>query len=273
LDTHGGSVNTQILNNIIANSEGYGIYQCTADQNFGNLEIDHNLYYNTGWRAQADGGVYQPGLMAVRIPTGQLYYPTLGAVQSHPYHWELSGVVGNPGFAQYDANDHDPYDGSWPNFHLTAASDLAIDASGPLPASLEALIQHFGIVDGIVGEGRDLGWQESDGFFLAAVPAMRAIDPGGEAVFALELQTVGQFASEVTLTATNPDPRFDVVLSPTSVQPDAQVSLTLTDRASSGPAGTYTVRVTAVGGGMTRTVDLGVVVVDSRVYLPVTVRR
>ncbi len=49
-DTHGGSMNTQLSNNIVVNNEGYGILMTDNDGVYGNLSFDHNLYFNNGWR-------------------------------------------------------------------------------------------------------------------------------------------------------------------------------------------------------------------------------
>ena len=147
-DTHGGSVNTQLINNIIVGNEGYGIYQCTANETFGNLRIDHNLYFNNGWRAYADGGVSQPGLMAINTPMGRKHYPTLGQVQGHPAGWEAHGVVGDPHFQDYDVDDHDPYNGARPDFRLTATTPAIVQRADTLPASLTALLIRFDLTEG-----------------------------------------------------------------------------------------------------------------------------
>jgi hypothetical protein len=47
-------VNTQLVNNILINNDARGIQMVSAYDNdmFGNLIIDHNLYYNNGWNSQ-----------------------------------------------------------------------------------------------------------------------------------------------------------------------------------------------------------------------------
>lgn len=272
-DTHGGNVNTQIINNLIVNNEGYGIYQCTADDNFGTLGIDHNLYYNNGWRAYDDGGVWRPGNMAIRNPSGQTYYPTLADIRAHPYGWEAHGVAGDPYCAQYDVNDHDPYDGSRPDFSLTGQSAPLLDAGAALPSSLTTLLQHHNVADGVAGDAPDLGWKEAqptavDGFFMDAMPAHRTIRPGGSAEFVLDLQVAAFGTTDITLSATTPDPRFDLTLSPNRVNTDTEVSLVLNDTAESGGGGAYTIPVVATDGTITRTATVTVFVATTHVYLP-----
>lgn len=274
-DSHDGSVNTQILNNIIVGNEGYGIYQCTADENFGNLSIDHNLYYNNGWRSYEEGGVWQPGAMAVRIYTPgereeQKYYPTLADIQNHPAGWEAHGRAGNPHFCRYDAGDHDLHDGSWPDFHLTPASDQAINQGGSLPASLTTLLGHFGIQDPMWGSAYDIGRYEGS-FTVAVSPPTRSIEAGETATYTIAVESLGSFDSAVTLSANNPDPRFQLSLDPTVVTVDSEIPLVLTDEGEASNLW-YRIPITATGGGFTQTLEVRLLVGGSQVYLPLITR-
>ena len=76
-----------------------------------------------------------------------LFYPTLQDIQAGT-NWEDHGVEGNPAFWDYDFSDHDLYDGSWPDLHLTTASSNAIDRGVvALPDSLITLLNKFGVFD------------------------------------------------------------------------------------------------------------------------------
>jgi hypothetical protein len=47
-------VNTQLVNNVLINNDARGMQIVSAYDNdrFGNLSIDHNLYYNNGWNTE-----------------------------------------------------------------------------------------------------------------------------------------------------------------------------------------------------------------------------
>lgn len=270
-DTHGGSVNTQIRNNILAGNEGYAIYQCTANAtSLGRLEIDHNLYFNNGWRSYDQGGVWTPGLMAIRTPTGQAYYPGLVDVQAHPYQWEMNGLTGDPRFLSYAAYDHDPYDGSWPDFRLVPES-IAIDRGGPLPASLAALLSSFGLADSYQGAARDVGWQEA-GFLAVVSPQSQGIAPGGEARYTVTVRLGSTGLTEARLVATNPDPRLALELSPMLMNGDGQATLLVRDRLEALGGGAYRVPILVTSGEMTQALTVTLLIATSRVFLPVVVR-
>lgn len=269
-DTHGGSVNTQIVNNTIVGNEGYGIYQCTADEDFGNMVIDHNLYFNNGWRSYEDGGVWMPGAMAVRTPEGQHYYPTISDIRQHPMGWEAHGVAGDPTFQRYDPHDHNLTDGSWPDFHLTPASDRAIDAGDALPASLVALLDLFAVDDPLWGTAYDIGRYEGS-LMVSTTPPAQRIEPGGTAVYVLSVKSVSDFASPVTIAAGVPDLRFDLILDPSSISSSADVILTVDDRGSASGLW-YSLPITLTGDGFTWTERVDLLVGGSQIYLPLLVR-
>ncbi|MFW6115470.1 MAG: right-handed parallel beta-helix repeat-containing protein [Chloroflexota bacterium] len=272
-DVHGGSVNTQIVNNIIATAEGYGIYQCTAcgaGVEFGNTVIDHNLYFNSGWRADDEGGVWKAGAMALRTPDGHAYYQTVAEIQDHPNHWEAQGREGDPRFARYDPADHDSTSGARPDFHLTLDSTLVVGRGAELPASLRALLSGFGVDDPRWGSAWDIGRYEG-GFVISASPATRSIEAGGAGSYSVSVACVGECASAVTLEAQSPDPCLEVALDPAVVTKDTQVALTVTD-AGCADRGLHQVTITAAGGEFARTTAVGVLVGGSQVYLPMVVR-
>ncbi len=271
-DTH-GSVNTQMVNNIVANNEGYGIRVTDADGDYGNFLADHNLYYSNGWRAYEDGGMWQPGAMALFLRAANEYYPTLADIQASTA-WEAHGVEGNPRFWDYDADDHDLYDGSSPDFHLTAASANALDrGTTALPASLVALLDAFDVIDFQRGEAYDLGRYEA-GFALLASPTVHFVKPGGVARYALQLDPP-DLPHPVSLTVTSPSPLLDVSLSSSMLIAGEVVTLTVTDghvEPEIMPALAYTVPITANDGGFAGTTSVRLFVGGAQMYLPTILR-
>jgi hypothetical protein len=269
-DTHGGSVKTEIVNNVIVNNEGYGIYQSTADENFGEMTIENNLYYNNGWRPSDDGGVWKPGAMAVRTPNGQTYYQSVAEIREHPYHWEMDGAEGDPRFRTYDPSDHEPTLARRPDFHLTPASVQAIDEGAALPASLDTLLRTFEVADPRWGAGWDIGAFEGS-FVVSVSPASQSIEPGETASFRLTIQFIGGVASPVTVEAVSLDPRFELTLDRTVVSSDGEVTLAVAD--TKGEAGgIHSVPITVTGGGFTQTTSVELLVGGSKIYLPLVVR-
>ena len=157
-DNHNGSVNTQVVNNILINNDAYGIQIESAYNtvNFGNLVIDRNLYYLDGWNSSAGYGV-PADIKVYRGSLSPQYLHNLSEIRAGTT-WEVHGVEGNPAFASYDPTDHNRFDNSWPDFHLTAASTNAIDrGTVVLPATLSALLSEFGMADARYGAAFDMG--------------------------------------------------------------------------------------------------------------------
>jgi hypothetical protein len=98
--------------------------------------------------------------MILYIPGSPRIYMTLPDIQVGTT-WEAHGVEGSPAFQTYNVNDHDLFDGSWPDLHLTAKSSRAIDrGTATLPASLTTLLSHFGLSDTPCGTAYDIGRYE-----------------------------------------------------------------------------------------------------------------
>jgi hypothetical protein len=270
-DTH-DSVNTQVVNNIVVNNEGYGILLRDADGLHGNTVIDHNLYYNNGWLAYEDGGRYKPGAMSIqRRSSSNKYYPSLADIQANTA-WESHGVEGPPRFRDYDPFDHDLDDGSWPDFHLTASSTNAIDrGSAALPASLVALLDAFDMEDPRWGRAFDIGASEYEcGFGLSADLSFRGMDPGGTVTYAIEVVPVGGFTGAVTLVAASSSPDLVLNLAPTIIHPPGSAILTVTDAHAGDPLpGVWrTVSITGTGGGFAQSTSVKVLVGGSRTIFP-----
>jgi hypothetical protein len=269
-DTH-GHVDTEVVNNIIVNNEGYGISLGTAGGDYGNLTIDHNLYYSNGWRPEADGGIWQAGALQIVNWSGpEEYYPTLADIQANT-PWEAHGMEGDPRFWDYDADDHNLHDGSWPDFHLTAASTNAIDrGTTTLPDSLVALLDAFELTDFRRGEAHDIGRYEG-GFTLLATPPAQFVNPGGVARYALRLEPP-DWPQPVTLTVTSPSSFLAVGLSSPILTAYEEVVLTVIDahvEPKTLPALAYTVPITATGGGLTDTTSVRLFIGSARISLPI----
>ena len=268
-DTH-AHVNTQLVNNIIVNNEGYGISLSSAGVDYGNLSMDHNLYFGTGWRPYEEGGLRQAGALEVLIRSAlNEYYPALADIQANT-PWEAHGVEGDSRFWDYDADDHDLFDGSWPDFHLSADSENALDQGTTiLPDSLVALLEDFDVTDFRRGDAYDIGRYEG-GFALLINPSAQVVSPGGSARYDLSLHPP-DLPHAVTLKVTSLSPDLTTMLSSSILAPDAAVTLTVTDSHTGPPllpVQSYTVPVTATGGGFTETATVDFLVSGARVLLP-----
>jgi len=267
------SVNTQIANNIIVNNEGYGILLYQAEGDYGYFLIDHNLYYGNGWRT--DSEMPQPGAMAVYRPNE--YYQTLAAIQANT-PWEDQGVESNPVFEDYNSTDHNLFDGSWPDFHLTSASRSALDGgTTALPDSLIALLDYFEVTDFRHGQAYDIGRNEEtydighdeESFAVLASPAVQVVCPGSVARYTLRLDPPA-LPYSVTLTVTSPSPLLDIELSSPVLTADKVVTLTVADSHIKPiilPALAYTVSITATAGSSAKTTSVRLLVGGIRLFV------
>ena len=168
-DTH-GNVNTQIVNNILVNNEAHGLWFTDVGEFPGDVIIDYNLYSSNGWRPYEDGGVWQPGALIIRRAQNTYEtYQTLADIQSKTL-WEVHGLDGDAGFLQYDPHDHNLYDGSWPDFHVSAASHVIDRGTTDLPASLSALLTEFEITNTRLGSAFDIGRFETGAELVTPTP-------------------------------------------------------------------------------------------------------
>lgn len=270
-DTH-GNVDTRVSNNILVNNEAFGMEVIYAEGRTQNMTIDYNLYYANGW-----GGMWHAGPMVVRQrrPDGSLSwepFQTLAEVQANT-PWEDHGVAGDPAFWTYNVADHDLFDGSWPDFHLTAVSTNAIDrGTTALPALLVALLTQFGVPDPHWGAAYDIGRYEA-GFALLAQPSARAIAPGGTAHYTVSLYP-SDLPHTVTLSAASPSALVTVTLDPSVLAAGETATLTATDTHTGTlvPGVGYTIPITGAGGGFTQTANVRLLVGGARVYLPAVLR-
>lgn len=267
-DTH-GCVNTQVINNILINNEAYGMSLSYAADRYSNMIVDHNLYHTNGWRSWDEGGLWHAGPMVIREGGSWDPYQTLAEVQADT-PWEDHGVAGDPAFWDYDPDDHDLHDGSWADFHLTAASSSAIDGGNTvLPDSLTTLLDAFDVDVRHWGAAFDIGRYEA-GFAILPMPSTQVVELGGTVHYALHLYP-SDLPHMVTLTVASPSPSLTLTLDPAVVCSDAVGTLTVTDTHAGSvlvPGLRYTLPITGTGGGFTQTTSVNLLVGGRRAYLP-----
>ena len=150
-DTH-ADFDTRVRNNIVANNKGYGLVFADLDFDFTNTLVNRNLYNNNGW----GGLVFKPGILNIVHESSQEHWPTLPEVQANT-SFEAVGQSASPSFVDFNPNEHDPLDGSRPDFRLSLGS-AAIDAgTSSLPSTLADLLTLFALEDGLLGPAFDQG--------------------------------------------------------------------------------------------------------------------
>jgi hypothetical protein len=268
-DDHEGSVNTQLVNNILVNNDAHGIHFVSAydDDRFGNLIIDHNLYYNNGWNENAAWDPADVQLFQGSHPTQ--YFHTLSEIRDGT-PWEDHGWEGDPAFVDYDPADHDRYDGSWPDFHITTTSTNALDrGTAGLPASLVRLLAAFGVYDAQFGSAFDMGRYEAPG--VRASPVIQAIEPGDTTQFILSIHPES-FPLPLDLSVACPDP--DLVCEPDSalLGPGMSIPLIVTDHHDPAvplsPGLVHIIGLSAIYGDSVQTTNVKLLVGGEQLYLP-----
>jgi hypothetical protein len=167
---------------------------------------------------------------------------------------ELNGFNLEPGFADPVGAD----------YTLDAASDL-IDVGLLIP----------GINHDFVGTAPDIGAfeYEGHGFTMDASPQIQAIEPGGTAIYVLDLQPVGGFSGTVILSASPPSPSQTLTLDPENVELPGQATLTITDQHTSVENGLwYNIPISGEAGEVLQQISLELLVGGTRVYLPLVFR-
>jgi hypothetical protein len=271
-DDHNGSVNTQLVNNILINNDAHGIDFSSAydDSRFGNLTIDHNLYYNNGWNEKAAWNPADIQLFQGSRPTQ--YFHSLSEIRDGT-SWEDRGVEGDPGFVDYSLADHDRYGGSWPDFHITANTSVLDRGTVELPRSLRSLLVRFGVVDVAFGSAYDIGRYEAPG--VLGRPTAARIQPGGSTAFMLS-SFPRDFPESLTLSADGVPPDLTLKLESALLGPGEVVSLMVTDTHEAGatllPGLWYSVRLAATYGQLVQHTNLQVLVGGSGLWLPLVLR-
>ncbi|MDM8530385.1 hypothetical protein QUF63_04385 [Anaerolineales bacterium HSG25] len=140
-DELNGSQDTQFFNNIIINSERYGIYILKRHDNFGQATINYNLYDNNGWNntnfvnSNGDMGVYLQR-------TAQPYnYEKVSDIQQNR-NWELNGLNSDPQFTGSNRRAFDCTTIPCADFMITAGSP-SIDKGSFLTTNLWHLLNNL----------------------------------------------------------------------------------------------------------------------------------
>jgi hypothetical protein len=195
-----------------------------------------------------------PGELAWWADLSDRHLNTLAELQSATAQ-ELHGYNHLPDFA-------DPLVG---NYSLVSNSDM-IDAGLFIP----------GINDGYAGAAPDIGAFEfaNGGFSLLVSNPSQVIDPGGTAVYSIDVQPVGSFTGTITLSMLNMPVSLTASLDPQILTAPGQSILTITDThdAPLYPGIWYGFSLTAEGGGSTAEVDLWLLVDGVEMFLPVVWR-
>jgi hypothetical protein len=261
-DTH-GSVNTQLVNNILANNEGYGIWYTDSIGFSNDTMIDHNLYFNNGWRFHENGGLPQPGDMVLMWgQNANLYYPTLSDIQTQT-PWEVNGQTGDAKFLTYNPDDHIRNDSSWPDFHITTASKNALDQGTVyLPDYLTRLLGKLGVEDHRFGTAIDIGRYEAAG--VLSEPGSQSIAPGETAQFSLKIYPF-DFPDPLDIAVTSPSPDLTLNLSSSVLTPGMTVTLSATSPLPTGNPVTssdikYPITITATSAESAQTTNIQVTV-------------
>ena len=183
---------------------------------------------------------------------------------------EVNGLIGQPSGNPLPANKT-----KWQIVMETLNKDLweMPIACGPWtegqpPATAIVTTANFEVVEPATITGT------TPSFSLTTDPASRAIDPGGVATYVISVEPGGGFTDTVYLDASSPSPDLDVDLTPDSVTPPGQVTLTITDSHPGPtllPGQWYNVPITATN-GVTQTTSVGLLVGGVRLYLPMVLR-
>lgn len=119
----------------------------------------------------------------------------------------------------------------------------------------------------------DYGDAELTPFTLHITPESQAIAPGGTARYQIKLDSPMTYP--ITLTVTNPAPDT-LEITPqgnTIVIPNQLIVSDINTRTMSVPARTYTIPITAAGGGYIRTAEAKLLVGGRQIYLPLVVKQ
>lgn len=200
------------------------------------LDLDYDNLYTT-----------LPGELAWWDGLPDRHLNTLAELQAATGQ-EIHGFNIQPGFSNPPGGD----------YTLTSESDL-IDAGLVIP----------GINDGFSGAAPDIGaFEFTDyGFSLQVIPLSQDIDPGGTAIYTIDVQPLRTFTDTITLSLVDLPISLTANLIPSSLTAPGQATLTVTDtRMISGAW--YTFTVSAGGGGYAAKASVGLLVGGTQVFLP-----
>ena len=155
-DNHQGSVNTQFVNNIISHNGLAGIeFLSTDNENYGNLIIDHNLYFQNGWDKSIKAS--NVDILLYHRVSPDLKLRGISKIQEKT-GWEVNGIFGDPGFEEtISLEDHRYQYPDWRLLPLSNSSPVIDAGSIDLPESLINLLQKYQIEDVRCGPTYDIG--------------------------------------------------------------------------------------------------------------------
>ena len=156
-----------------------------------------------------------------------------------------------------------------PGFTNPATGDYTLaDGSGLIDVGLFIP----GINDDFIGDAPDIGAFEfiNYGFTMQVTPLYQVIDPGGTAVYTIDMQPIRDFTETITLTINLPI-SLTASIVPETLTPPGQATLTITDThttpLSSGIW--YSIEVFAEGGGASGVYPIWLLVGGSEVFFPI----
>jgi hypothetical protein len=188
--------------------------------------------------------------------------------------WELHGAEGDPGFLDYDPNEHNLQDESWPEFHILSTSVNVIDrGTTKLPASLAALLGRMGVDDVRLGSAFDIGRYEAAG--VLCTPAVSIMQPGTVTDFALSLYPV-DFPGSLVLSVSSTPADLTLSLSSTLLNTGETIILTVVDnhdpQVDLVPALQYKVIITAGYAEGTQNTEIRLLIGSLGWYLPIILK-
>ncbi len=228
--------------------------------------LDHNLYWNGGTAIPSDGGELIN------------YTDDTNALIADPLLGSQAGLI----LPRWNSGSNQFADGS---ATVRATFEYLVSLYGTLPDNSPALNSADpgqAPTEDILGNLRpiatapDMGAFEYQGYGVAltAIPATQAIQPGDVTSYTLNIQSLGGYTDTVTLTSVSPPANLLLNLSPLSLSPSGQATLTVTSTHSPPliPGLWYTLSITATGPSATETTSLSLLVGGSQVYLPLIER-
>jgi hypothetical protein len=159
-----------------------------------------------------------------------------------------------------------------PGFADPPGADYSLDTSSDL---IDVGVLIPGINHDFVGTAPDIGAfeYEGDGFTMIASPQIQAIDPGGTAIFTLDLQPIGDYSETVSLSASPPSPSQTLSLDPENVELPGQATITITDYHTSVENGLwYSISITGETDAVMQEISVALLVGGSRLFLPLVNR-
>ena len=153
--------------------------------------------------------------------------------------------------------------------------DLAVGDYTLAPASglIDAGLLIAGINNDYAGEAPDVGAFEFTGygFTLQVQPASRAIEPGGTALYTIDVQPIRTFTDTISLSVVGLPISLTASIEPETLIPPGQATLTVTDTHSAplDPGIWYDFTISAEGGGAAAKTGVWLLVGGVQVFLPV----